>query len=288
MENLIGEKMGEGATAVVHALGERQVLKVFKAHMGDDAIEKEAKIGFILNQMALPIPKLIGKTCFQGRVALIYERVYGKLFAECLSQEDELQSYAHAFANLHKNIHQQVAGDLPQQSVFFEHQILGLKTVLGPTTDLLLSMLARLPEKSQLCHGDFHPFNIFSNEKGHTVIDWNDACCGNAILDVAWTYLSMQTPFIMHILDKQTASGAVYFSQAYLSEYCKLSGVQEEAVISCLPLAAARRFHSNMVNGDEREKIEYAWLWALLNESHPDASTFTRPTFPYVPVRQND
>jgi aminoglycoside phosphotransferase (APT) family kinase protein len=51
------------------------------------------------------------------------------------------------------------------------------------------SLLSELPEGNALLHGDFHPGNILTQAGQYYVIDWFGAARGDAVSDIAHTYL---------------------------------------------------------------------------------------------------
>lgn len=44
-----------------------------------------------------------------------------------------------------------------------------------------------MPDGNQLCHGDFWGGNILMSPRGEVIIDWNRACYGNPLADLART-----------------------------------------------------------------------------------------------------
>jgi hypothetical protein len=43
-------------------------------------------------------------------------------------------------------------------------------------------MLEALPDRQNLCHGDYHPGNVLITRRGPLVIDWMTACAGSQSL----------------------------------------------------------------------------------------------------------
>ena len=86
---------------------------------------------------------------------------------------------------------------------------------------------------TNLCHGDFHPFNILYDGQKHWIIDWVDAAAGNPPADACRSY----------IIFKQYLNR---MSGIYLRAFCKESGVSQEDVLAWLPVIAAARLNENM------------------------------------------
>jgi hypothetical protein len=53
----------------------------------------------------------------------------------------------------------------------------------------VLELLPALPNRDNLCHGDFHPGNVMLTGKGVIVIDWMTACSGSPWVDFTRTSL---------------------------------------------------------------------------------------------------
>lgn len=52
-----------------------------------------------------------------------------------------------------------------------------------------LELINRLPDSDYLCHGDFHPGNVWRNENGTvSIIDFMNVCHGPREYDIARTY----------------------------------------------------------------------------------------------------
>ncbi|WP_424572104.1 phosphotransferase [Schnuerera ultunensis] len=65
-------------------------------------------------------------------------------------------------------------------------------------------MLDKLPNGSTLCHGDFHPGNIFIHNGQTTVIDFMNICHGHFLYDIARTiFLVEYTPLPVEIKEKE-------------------------------------------------------------------------------------
>ena len=105
-------------------------------------------------------------------------------------------------------------------------------------------MLEGLPDGNALCHGDLNVQNVIFSSKGPVVIDWDNACRGNPLADVARVMLMMsmgkyhsrslaERAMVERLTDELQA--------AYAERYLELRpGTMEEIQEWRLPLAAAR------------------------------------------------
>lgn len=264
MDNIIGKQIGSGGTSNVYEWGNEEVIKIYKPHVTDDVINHELYIGQVLNKVSFNIPKLIGETFINGKKALIYERVIGNVMGEALLKGDYESVLAHKFAEIHYSIHKKSIDELPSQYEFLKNRIINLRIMLEDKTTPLLNLLDSIPIKNVLCHGDFQPLNIMGNFNKYVVIDWNGACLGNPILDVAWSFMTLNSPIIKNLFGDLISETLVKFTNDYLIYYCKMSGVKENQIMECLPIVAARRLYDNNLNNNDHSKQEKEWLLDLI------------------------
>jgi serine/threonine protein kinase len=259
MEREIGKLIGSGGTSNVYEWGDNQVIKIYKPHVSDDVINHESYIGELLNRFSLGIPKYIGSTMTEGKRALLYERIYGKNLAEPLINGYYNPEIAYQFAKMHYDIHKKAIHELPSQYDFLRNRIVELENLDGKEVTLLLNLLDSIPVEHKLCHGDYQPLNIV----GESIIDWNGACSGSPLLDVAWSYMTLNSPIIMHLLGEEISNLFLTLANDYLSYYCQLAGLQEDQILRCLPIVAARRLFDNNQSDNDFSRQEKAWLFNL-------------------------
>ncbi len=268
MENRIGRLLGSGGTSQVYEWDTDQVIKIYKAHVDDNVINNERYIGELLNKFILDIPKLLGSTFIKEKQALIYERIQGNVFADPLLHGCYEIRMAYQYAKMHYEIHKKITTELPSLHEMLRQRILSLQDKLEELQegllDSLLRLLDRIPHGQRLCHGDFQPFNIIGDETGYRVIDWNGACFGNPCLDVAWSYMTLNSPVVDHLLSDAIARVFRKFNEDYLLHYCDLSGINRQKILECIPIVAARRLHDNVYHDNGTAKIEKDWLYGLL------------------------
>lgn len=137
---------------------------------------------------------------------------------------------------------------------------------MGDKTTPLLKLLDSIPIDNKLCHGDYQPLNIIGEADKYIVIDWNGACSGNPVLDVAWSYMTLNSPIIKHLLGKLISEIFVNFTKDYLSCYCIISGVKQEQILKCLPIVAARRLYDNNMCDNENSRQEREWLFNIIRK----------------------
>lgn len=105
MEYMIGKLVGSGGTSDVYEWGNTEVVKIYKSYVANDVINNEMFIGQLLNKFSLDIPKYNGSIDYNGKKALIYERINGEIMAEPLLKGIYKKELAIKFAQMHLDIH---------------------------------------------------------------------------------------------------------------------------------------------------------------------------------------
>jgi len=124
------------------------------------------------------------------RLGIVYEKVRGTSLMQILQRSPwRLRYAARLLADLHREVHE---GRVPSLPALHDRLARGIEraSALTPAErNALLRMLAGLPRGEAVCHGDFHPENVFLTDQGPVILDWNDATQGNPVADVARTTL---------------------------------------------------------------------------------------------------
>ena len=101
----------------------------------------------------------------------------------------------------------------------------------------------------------------------YTIIDWNGSCSGNPLLDVAWSYLTLNSPAIQSIYGQLISNITAKFSNEYLSYYCKYANVDKCKILKYLPIVAVRRLDDNITSETDISKYENDWLKDIIFSS---------------------
>ncbi|MDF2586936.1 MAG: hypothetical protein K0S41_777 [Anaerocolumna sp.] len=261
---MIGKEIGNGGTSNVYEYGDNAVIKIYKPHISDGVIHNEKYIGELLNKTSLDIPELIGSIDLNGKKALIYERVEGKVLADPLLNGCYETEMGYLYAKLHIDIHKKSIIELPSQYDFLKNRILELENISKEKRELLLDLLDSFPKDNKLCHGDYQPLNILNSNGKYIVIDWNGACSGNPIFDVAWSYMTLNSPVVSHLLGEKVAELFTNFNNDYINNYCTLAGISKDLILMCMPIVATRRLYDNNQNDNEISRRERDWLYNFI------------------------
>lgn len=188
MDNLKKNKIAEGNTADIFEVEEKKVLKLFKMGYSKSTILHEYDNHRMLSKTVQNIPKLFEFIEENQRFGFIMEKVQGKSLASLMQDEDTFNDAMETFTNLHKNWLMQTMDDLVPYTEWMSNLIHE-----RPHNGDLSDKIKCLPSGSNLCHGDFHPYNIIiTSEKSAVIIDFANICKAPKEYDVARTYFLLK------------------------------------------------------------------------------------------------
>jgi tRNA A-37 threonylcarbamoyl transferase component Bud32 len=197
-----------GRASEILDLGDGRVLRRFKA--GGDP-EREALVMRHARGRGYPVPEVFEV----GPDSLVLERIEGPTMFDVLAERPAaMDEHARLLARLHDDLHALEAPD----------------------------GLPALGEGGRIVHLDLHPANVILSPAGPVVIDWANARRGEALLDVAFTWVICATSSGVGRL-------GVDFAERFLASF------DREAVTRHLPLAAEQRLADPNVFEEERERI---------------------------------
>jgi Ser/Thr protein kinase RdoA (MazF antagonist) len=230
MTSALGSLLASGNVAEVHALGDRQVLKLYKpAPWAKRTAFREAANQAAAEAMGLPVPAVHGVIAQGERWGVVFDRIEGSSFAQRMLA-DALLVPGHVEALIALQLRLQHAA-----APFFA----GLKQRLASHIDLasqleperkrvLLTGLQAMSDGDRLCHFDFHPMNVMGTVDRPVVIDWADACRGAASADACRSYVLLE----IH---------AAPLAGPYLERYCGASRCTADEVLAWRPYVLAAK-----------------------------------------------
>ncbi len=256
----IGKPIAYGRTAEIYAWPGDQILKLFYASWGTEAVAHEARMARAVAESGLPVPAVGEEIQIGERSGLIYARVQGPSLWEFLARRPwAVARSARRMAALHSAIHAVMpAAQIPRQRGRLTHKIEADTALPGSLRARLLSTLAALPDGNTLCHGDFHPANILMTNAGAVIIDWTDATVGNALADVArTTVLALGAAATSQIPNQSQKLFVRLFHALYIRHYFRAHPGSQADYRRWLPVVAAARLSEGI------PEVE-AWLleWA--------------------------
>jgi tRNA A-37 threonylcarbamoyl transferase component Bud32 len=198
--------IGGGRASEIFDLGDGRVLRRFRA--GGDP-RREALVMEHARGHGYPVPRVWEVTAD----ALVLERIDGPtMLAELRRRPWRISPYAQLLAELHEHLHE----------------------IAAPAA------LAAFGAGDRLLHLDLHPDNVIVSPAGPVVVDWTNAAQGDPAVDVALTWLILETH-----------GGPM--RRPFLSTF--LSSFDRDELRQALPAAGEYRLADPNVSDSERETV---------------------------------
>ncbi|BCW88075.1 hypothetical protein sos41_12130 [Alphaproteobacteria bacterium SO-S41] len=243
MRQAPGEKIGEGATADIHAWAPGQVLKLFKASLPRFIGEHEARMTRAAFAAGAPAPEVLDEVTIDGRLGIVLPRLDGptllqSLLSGAISSEDGGAILAALYRAVHATPPPAEAPSLREwcQSMSQISDGMPAHIVAG-----VFSLVERLPPGDGLCHADLHPGNVIMTAEGPRIIDWVAMVRAPAALDLARSHLTLHE--LVHGPDDVDPTPPRALNAALLANYARAAGVSvaalETAMTPYLPLLRA-------------------------------------------------
>jgi aminoglycoside phosphotransferase (APT) family kinase protein len=243
MRGSLGEKIGEGAMADVHAWAPGQVVKLFKAGVSRRLSWHEAHMTDAVFSAGAPAPEVFGVVILEGRFGIVMSRFDGPTLLELTRTGAMTRQQAGAIlATLALSVHKTP----PPPGVPFLRNFMG--TLLRDSDGVIPKHIAtgipalfeRLRPGDGLCHVDPHPGNVIMTADGPRLVDWTWTVRAPAALDLGCCHI-MLTEVAPTIADDPERPRAV--NAAVQSEYARLAGMSAAALTaareSYLPIVCA-------------------------------------------------
>lgn len=231
------EIIGIGNTATVYKWEEGKALKLFHQGYPREAVEKEFKNARAICNMNFTKPKAYEIILYEERIGIIYDRLEGESLLDWVMKTGDIQECAVYMAELHKKIIQNKISNVPSYKEFLRCNIVNAPNLKNQ--EEVLDTLDKLQDRNTLCHGDFHPGNIFISD-GHTmVIDFMNVCHGHFLYDIArTTFLVEYTPVPTEVKDKEKL---LKFKKTLADLYLMQMNVTREMIQDYLSVIIAAR-----------------------------------------------
>jgi hypothetical protein len=244
MQGCLGEKIGDGAFADVHAWAPGQVVKLFKAGIPRRVSWWEARMTRAVFAAGGPAQEVLGEVTLVGRFGLVLPRLDGPTLRH-LSSTGAMTTgqVGSTLATLALSVHKTP----PPADVFSLRDVMEgeLRHPRGrlpePVGAGILTLIDRLSPGDGLCHGDLHASNVIMTAEGPRLIDWTGAVRAPVAFDLACCHflLTELAPELVDDPERPRAVGA-----AVQTEYARLAGLSPAALTAAmepyLPIVRAR------------------------------------------------
>lgn len=233
-DRAFGRLLGSGKVAEVYESGPAAVVKLFNATAAKRSVFHEAASQALAESFGLPVPAVHEVRRFGAHWGIAMSRIAGPSFADAVTADPRLlPEYLREMARLHMRIHTHSGSLLASAKARLAAGIRAAVVLSDALRSKLLVALAALPDGVQLCHGDFHPFNILGPPSAAHIIDWQNASCGAPAADVCRSYVVMR-------------STVPEIAAQYLDVYAQLSGESRTQILAWFPCIAAARLVENV------------------------------------------
>ena len=274
--------LGEGGFGVVYRLDEDTIVKIYKS-TGLPAVRQEielAKRAFVKG-----VPTAISYDIVQcgDRYGVVFEMVHSDMLANRINAEPErLEEYVDKYVELIRRVHATDFSDVdcPRAGAsyvaLFERT---MKDVLSPEEwAAFLDIIAAVPERDNMIHGDMHAKNIMVQGDELLLIDMDELMRGHPIYDIADIYYAYRdlpkTGRSQRFLNMDEAMCA-RFLDAFTRKY--FAGLQGETLDTVLTgvgaFASLRGVHAVLValfTGSRRAADPQARLAQLVQAMRAD------------------
>ncbi len=244
MPGSLGEKIGEGLSADVHAWAPGQVVKLFKAGTPRRVPWWEARMTRAVFSAGAPAPEVLGEVSIDGRSGIVLQRLDGPTLLQ-LSRSGAMtpaQTGATLAALCHAVHRTPPPRDVLPLRAYMDHSLRlhggALPAHFAPG---ILALIERLSPDDALSHGDTHPANVIMTAQGPRLIDWISAARGPAALDLGSSHIVLSEMAPETVADPERPRAVDVAMQA---EYARLSGLSPAALTATmrawLPVVAVR------------------------------------------------
>lgn len=230
MNGSLGAKIGEGATADVHAWAPGRVVKLFKPGVPHRVCAHEARMTRAIFLSGVSAPEVFDAVTVEGRAGFVMARLDGPSLMQLT--KDKSVSYADAGAVLAGALHAVHMRPPPDGIPFLRDSLAGgLARAGGLLPDHVIAGIGALadtlPPRDGLCHGDPNPGNVIMTADGPRLIDWIGAMRAPAAFDLASAHVLL-TELAPHVADNPERPRAV--NAALQAAYAGLAGTSLAAL----------------------------------------------------------
>jgi tRNA A-37 threonylcarbamoyl transferase component Bud32 len=277
MRGSLGEKIGEGATADIHAWAPGLVVKLCKAGVSRRLSEHEARMTRAAFAAGAPAPEVLDEVTLDGRFGIVLSRLDGPTLGQLLRARAMTSEQAGAtIGTLYMAVHK--APPLPR-APSLRGWFAAVSRVPGGIPEHIatgvLVLIERLPHGAGLCHGDLHPANVIMTADGPRIIDWAVSTRASAAVDLAGCHVTFID--LAYAPDDADPERPRALNAAVQSEYARLAGMSllalNAAMEPYLPILRAFALAEGATKPVRREQLIQRVEAALRSEDESRGGT---------------
>ena len=221
----LGEKIGEGASADVHAWAPGQVVKLFKSGVPRRLSGHELRMTRAIFAAGGPAPEVLDEVTLEGRFGIVLRRLDGPSLLQLTRTGAVTRGQAGTIlATLCLGVRKTPPPpDVLALRDWIDAWLRSASCKLPKHIDTgIRALIERLSPGDGLCHGDLHPGNVIMTAEGPRLVDWSGSVRGPAAFDLAVSHivLTMLGPEVADDPERPRAVNA-----ALQSEYARLAGM---------------------------------------------------------------
>ncbi len=233
MQRSLGEKIGEGVFADVHAWAPGQVVKLSKPGIPHSVLQHEARMTRAVFAAGGPAPEVLGEVTLGGRFGIVLPRFDGPTLREAtrtgaITREQAGAILATLCLAVHKTPAPPEALSLRQAMdarLQFAGDVLPERIITG-----VFALTEHLAPDDVLCHSDLHPRNVIMTAQGPRLIDWLGAARAPVAYEIAQCHVLMSELDPEH--DDDPEGGPI--NSALQAEYARLAGMAPAALTAAM------------------------------------------------------
>lgn len=217
-------------------------IKVFNEGYKKPEILSEAQSLALMEETGMAVPELLEVKMIEGKWAIVTRYVKGKTLALLMEENpDKVDEYMDRFAGIHMDIITRKCRYLDRLTDKLNTKICDSKLAATLRYDLH-ARLYDMPQRDNICHGDFNPTNVIISEDDKAyIVDWSCVSRGNMSADIAKTYLEFMVD-----MNEETA-------EKYISSMIGKLNVSRERIENWIPIIAVSG--SVSANRERRTKL---------------------------------
>lgn len=251
--------IGQGQRATLYRLADGRVLKLYHPQIPDEVVQAEYALSQAANRAGLPSWAVHELIVEGGWRALLGDFVEGRSVSETMRRQPWrvpglLRGLAAIQARLHTTA---VATELPAR-LHDPKRVKGYLRGLPAPLATLVEREVIAADTQGFCHGDFHGGNVLASPQGLTTIDWDRAGRGPVAADVgrtlAWLTLG---PTDSRKIGKLELGFRNWLAEAYMAEYCRLTGTARRPILAWLMFEIIRRRRAQDSDPAIRRHLKY-------------------------------